>query len=448
MKPSKTLPAYLSSGEKARLIPVAKESNKEQKATSALLAAIQSVDEFGKGVLSAVGASIGKTSKIECFTEIVFKGDEKEKNSRPDGLIIVKTGSREWRALVEAKVGNNELNSQQIETYIDLARKHKVDAVITISNQTTALLTHHPVTINKNKLKKVGLYHWSWLFLLTEAILWEQHKGLSDPDQAYILSELVRYLQHESTGLLGSRSLKPGWKEVYDKIHAKAPLNRASAEVAETVESWHQLCKYMALDLSLKIGRTVPIHLSKSHQKAQNTRVSDDVEELLQTKTLSCEFSIPDAASHVKFSADFGLRSVTFSMSLKAPKDKTTTKGKIGWLLRQLKNTESKEKIKISATWPSRKQDTRATLLELEEHGYTRLEQENTSSQPTGFEITHSYDLMAKFKAIKSFPEEVATMLPKFYEDIGQYLQEWRPKAPKIVAKEADRQTNSAMPLD
>ena len=79
MKDKNLLPFYLAQGAKARLIPVCKDSNKEQKATSALLAVVQSVEEFGKESLNSVGASVGKTSKIECYTEIVLKGEEKSK---------------------------------------------------------------------------------------------------------------------------------------------------------------------------------------------------------------------------------------------------------------------------------------------------------------------------------------------------------------------------------
>lgn len=439
MKDKTLLPSYLAQGAKARLIPVCKDSNKEQKATSVLLAVVQSVEEFGKESLNSVGASVGKTSKIECYTEIVLKGEEKSKGNRPDGLIVVKTGSREWKALVEAKVGNNELSPQQVEGYVDLARKHGVDAVITISNQAATLLTHHPVAISKGKLKKVGLYHWSWSFLLAEAILWEKHKGLSDPDQAYILSELVRYLQHDSSGVLGTRTLKSGWKEICQKIQVGGTVNKNSADAREAVESWHQLCRDVALDLSLDIGRTVPVYLSRKHSKDQNARLQDDVEQLISANTLECELDVPEAASKLKITADFLRKSVTCSMCLRAPEDKATTRGKIGWLLRQLKQTEGKASTYIRASWPSRMPDTQARLVELEEQGFEVLDNNNSNAQPIAFEIFQTTDLAAKFKGVKVFPEEFAKMVPMFYESVGQFLVPWQPKAPKVIDKASEQ---------
>ncbi len=61
-------------------------------------------------------------SRIETYTEIVLKNRPSNLKDRPDGLIVVKTGKREWRALVEAKVGSSELTTEQIEKYRHLAK--------------------------------------------------------------------------------------------------------------------------------------------------------------------------------------------------------------------------------------------------------------------------------------------------------------------------------------
>ncbi len=148
----KNLPDILAKGEPARLIPVVADTRKEQRATSALLAVIGSVAEYGRVLLSVVGAPVGKTSRIRCFTEVEFKRQPKEIRQRPDGLIQVQTGKRIWSAIVEAKVGNAVLDAEQIEAYVDIARLVGADAVITISNQFAARPTHHPVTVSKRKL--------------------------------------------------------------------------------------------------------------------------------------------------------------------------------------------------------------------------------------------------------------------------------------------------------
>ena len=72
-------------------------------------------------------------------------------NDKPDGLIIVENGANTWTALVEAKVGNNKLVEEQIERYLDLARAHNIDALITISNQLAVLPTFNPLPLAKTE---------------------------------------------------------------------------------------------------------------------------------------------------------------------------------------------------------------------------------------------------------------------------------------------------------
>lgn len=103
------------------------------------------VEELGATLLGTVGQKIGKMAVISTFTEVVFKGQKTDINDRPGGLIIVKIGKREWRALVEAKVGNSKLDEAQIERYRTIAKNHGIDCVITLSNQFATSPLHHPL---------------------------------------------------------------------------------------------------------------------------------------------------------------------------------------------------------------------------------------------------------------------------------------------------------------
>ena len=109
--------------ERARLFPVSGiggADEQERRATSALLAVVQSVREFGRAMTVPMGAPAGRLS---AFIEVPFTDGEKQ--LRPDGLIQVAPGQRTWTALVEVKTGRNELKAGQIESYLDLARKSR-----------------------------------------------------------------------------------------------------------------------------------------------------------------------------------------------------------------------------------------------------------------------------------------------------------------------------------
>lgn len=175
----------------ARLIPISSASGveaQERRLTSALLAVMQAVPEFGRSLLKPLGAP---GSRLECFIEVPFKlGDH---TFRPDGVITGARGEKMWSALVETKTAANPLEPAQMNAYLDLARDLEFDAVLSISNQYVSAATEYPIEVDKRKLRRVKLHHWSWVDILTEAIVQADHRGVSDPDQAYILNELIRY---------------------------------------------------------------------------------------------------------------------------------------------------------------------------------------------------------------------------------------------------------------
>lgn len=108
------------SWHEARLIPtsgISGAEEQERRATSALLAVMSVVKEFSKAALGPVGAISGK---VETFVEVPFMLEGQRRY--PDGLIRVTRGSRTWTALVEVKTGKNDLQTEQLENYLDIAR--------------------------------------------------------------------------------------------------------------------------------------------------------------------------------------------------------------------------------------------------------------------------------------------------------------------------------------
>jgi hypothetical protein len=186
--------------ERARLFPISGiggADEQERRASSALLAVIHSVREFGRAITAPMGAPPGRLST---FIEVPF--DDGDKKLRPDGLIQVVAGHRTWTALVEIKTGRHDLIPGQIESYMDVARRHKFDALLTISNQVVAVPGVHPVKLAKSRAQAARLYHLSWSQIRTEALVQQANRSVGDPDQAWILAEFIRYLEHPRSGAI------------------------------------------------------------------------------------------------------------------------------------------------------------------------------------------------------------------------------------------------------
>jgi len=431
------LPEYLASGEKARLIPVVSDGSKEGRATSILLANLSCVKELAEVFFGSLGLRLGARSSIDVYTEIVLTEKGTKEKLRPDGLIVINTGRSQWKALVEAKIGKAELDCDQVRDYMALAKKYNIDAVITISNQYSAMPRHHPIHFKKSDLKGVDLFHFSWMFILTEAILLLKSMGVKDEEQRFLLDEMVRYYDHPSVGVTSFSSMNAEWKDVNIKVRSGSNLTKTSEEVQNTVISWHQEARDLCLIMSRSLAVPVTLRLNRKHAKDPLARIKDDCETLAASQILACELDIPDAVSPLKVTADLTRRVVDCSMSLNAPKDKQRASAKLNWLLRQLKDTKH-EDIFIKAYTMGRGNNPQVRLEDIRQNPDSLILYEGVEINPTAFDVMISVDLAGKFAGRNTFIEAVEKVVTDFYELAGQNLQGWTPPAPKVRKETAD----------
>jgi hypothetical protein len=387
------------------------------------------VDEFAEVLLSPLGAPTGKRAKIHVWLEPVFKGDKNASKDRPDGLIVVDNGRRVWRALVEAKVKGAELDKNQIERYLDIAKAQGINAVVTISNQFVATSTQSPCEINKQKLKKVSLYHWSWSYLRTEAKIQLSKSTVSDPDQAYILNEYVRYLDHDSAGVNEFEQMGKEWVEACKIYFAKSKVDKASTIGTSVVSDWDELMRCTALNMSRALDTNVTTVYSSKERKDPDTRIELMKNTFINTGELKSSLYVPGAASPISVEADLTCRSVTVSMWLDAPKDKKRASATVTWLLRQLTKTED-ESILIVAKWLGRIPDSCAELGLIRTDADVLIGNRN-GAIPRAFEIKTVSDLGGKFTQRRNFVPEVISRVTNFYNSVGQHIVPWQAPPPK-----------------
>ena len=428
----KDLPEGLIRGEPARLFPVLADTSKEGRSTSIFLACLGSVREYAHVLLATVGQRLGPRAGVRTYTEIGFAQGDDPSSQRPDGLVVVAIGKREWKALVEAKIGNVALNQEQVERYLELARKNRADAVITISNQFTATPSHHPLSLpSKGKAKsKVELYHWSWMFLLTQADLLLSNEDVADDDQRFILREMVRFLTHDSAGVKGFDRMPPAWSDLVQRVGAGAQLSAKAAEVEEVIGAWHQEVRDLALILSRMVGVAVDVKLPRAHLADHTARVRADAEELASSHTLSARVAVPDAAAPIEICADASRRTLSASMVLRAPTDRKSAKARLNWLLRQLQKTPP-EDLHIRLHWQGRGPHTQHPLGELQQDADIAVREQGDKQLHT-FEVCGVWQLGGRFGQRKNFVADLENLVPGFYQHVGQHLKAHQPPAPRV----------------
>lgn len=408
----------------ARLIPVSSASGveaQERRLASALMAVMGAVPEFGYSLLKPLGAPSGK---IETFIEVPFRlGD---RAIRPDGVITVTRAGKTWSAIVEAKVASNQLDAAQMNAYLDLARELEFEAVISISNQYVTSSTDYPIEIDKRKLRKVRLQHWSWIDLLTQAVVDKEYRGVKDPDQAYILGELIRYLSDPRSGAVAFEGMGSGWTATREGAREQT-LRKTDAAVISTASRWDDLVRYLGLSLTTELGRRVEQTLPVAERTAASRRQML-IESLVTSGRLYANLQVPDVAGPLTIVADLRSRQVIASTTIDAPRE-GTSRGRVSWLLRQLQTAP--DGLKVEARLAYRSASLAAALAAVRED--PSVIYPGPGKEIRGFGLSLSSNMGVKRDAGRgSFVESVSNVSETFYGEVLQKLRPWKAAPPKL----------------
>jgi hypothetical protein len=391
---------------------------------------MMAVPEFGKALLAEVGAPKGRVST---FIEVQLKGDD-GKLSIPDGVAVVNYGKTTWRCLVEVKTSNVPLKQEQVHRYLDMARAHNFNTVLTISNQITGSTHECPVEVPKNKLRKTDLRHLSWWRILTEAVVQHRHRGIADPDQQWILGELVAYLDHEASGAGGFQDMGESWISVRNAARSGV-LRAANVGEREVAHRWEQFIEYLALGLSQDLGREV----RSVQRRSGGERIEADVKRLVETGRLEAALRVPDAVGPITVEADLGAQSVTTSVLVKAPQEHRP-RARINWMLRQLPR-EGPDDLRIDVSFHNVRETTSCLLREARESPQRLLSATDAKRAPRDFTLALVRPLGTKRgKGKGSFVRETRQQAVNFYRTLVQDLRAWQPSPPKLPAEPVERQ--------
>ncbi|GIF04078.1 stress response protein [Actinoplanes siamensis] len=414
----------------ARLIPTSGingADEQERRATSALLAVMSAVREFGRALTQPYGAPAGV---VQTFIEVPFTlGDGK---SFPDGLIRVARGQRQWTALVEVKTGTNELQPEQLERYLDIAKEQGFDALITISNEIPPVAGQHPTRIDKRKLKKVALHHLPWSEVLTVAVMQKEYRGVADPDQAWILGELIRYLEHPKSGALEFSDMGPSWVAVRESVGA-GTLRAADAAAPEIAGRFDALVRYAGLRLGRKLGTDVVPALTRKEQAEPMSRTQALVGQLATTGTMTAALRIPGAVGTLSVTADLRAAKITCHVDVEAPREGRPTT-RVNWLIRQLK--DAPETVRLESYALHARGAGSAELLRVVRENPAVLVSDPAKDLRTFRVALISAAGTKRGRGRGAFIDSVLDAIDDFYSQVIQNLKPWMPAPPRLRSAE------------
>ncbi|KPI14961.1 stress protein [Actinobacteria bacterium OK074] len=301
----------------ARLFPVSalkSDRERESRATSVLLSVMAQVPEFGRRLTAAFGAPAGR---METFTEVALPNGESPR--RPDGVLRVERAGKLWTALVETKTNGNPLKQDQVQAYADIAGRRGYEAVVTLSNDVA--LEGSPlveVKTDGRRKHKVALWHLSWAEVAHQAQMLIRHEGVGNASHAWLLQELLHYLQHDNSGCHGFQNMGPAWVPVRNAIDDET-LCQGDPRAVEVVESWERLVRQVCLRLGGELGQKVlPVRRSGrgTDPRVRRAALAD---RLCEAGKLDTELRIEGTPGILALSADLRTGKLRTSFEIAAP---------------------------------------------------------------------------------------------------------------------------------
>lgn len=417
---------------RARLIPVSGISSQkeaETRAASAVLAVLSVVRDLSIELFAPLGASRAAKAVVETFTEPQFTLDGRK--VRPDGLVRISYGKTSWVALVEIKTGDMLLEADQLNDYWNVAREQGFDAVVTISNEIAASAGVHPTAGLKVRANsKVNVHHISWTALLTAAVMVKVHRGVDDAEQAWIVGELIRYLEHPASGAMAFDDMGPNWVAVRDTAR-DGVLRKNDDAVREVAHRWDQLLRFACLRLGSAVGSEVR-HIVSRAQQDPKARSSYLVDSLCAGKPLDGTLRIPNAVGDVDLYADLKARRVMATVSVPAPEDRGG-RARCSWMVNQL--GDAPRSLVIEAFAKNARTPTVVPLAAALEDRDLLLGPDKR--EPVRFRLTLTTEMGMSRKTgarAPGFIDSVTNLLEGFYGSVVQPITPWYPKAPRISA--------------
>ncbi len=335
---------------------------------------------------------------------------------------------------MEVKTGDGELTSEQVTRYIDMAKKHGFDSVLTISGAITSSVDDLPMSIHGTKLRMVPVKHLSWWRIITEAVVQERYRGISDPDQAWILQELIAYLDHEASGAGGFKDMGAGWVAARDAAHA-GTLRAADSGAKDICQQFDRFTDYLALGLEQDLG--VDVTVVRPKKSTVDDRLSVALSRLVDDGCLGASIRIEDTAGALDLRADLRTKRVSTACTIKAPEEsKPLTR--IKWLIRQL--DEAPADVRVDVIFKGTSETTSSLLGAARESPESLLSPTDAKREPRGFVVELMRPMGSKRGKDKgSFVGDAKAQVGEFYRLVLQHVSTWRPKPARLrEAEEAD----------
>ena len=336
-------------------------------------------------------------------------------------------------ALLEVKTGTNKLDQTQFDKYLELAREHDFNAIITVSSQPAQTNTYPPLNV-KYKGSKICIIHLSWERLLREAQLLIRQDTVGDTDQQYILKEWIKYLLNPNAKIMSDHIVGDYWQDILKSASNKR-LKSSKEKLEQFVQDWVGFLRFQTFRLRAKLGENVDIKLRLKEQKYSSQYIKRLMDECLNDGHMSSSIQTSHAVAPIDVTFKLDSRKILFSVNLKPPEDKDRRK-QIIWLRNeQLKNIDdSLPDLLLVIEWKFRNILTEINVTDAIKdrkniESAIRMDKIGNDIGIKSFRIEWITDIARKKSDVFT---SIGDNMEEFYRTVIQNLKVYVPSTPKI----------------
>ncbi len=291
-------------------------SQASKAAAAAYLSLISGVEKIGEVILSRMGF---EKAPFHCLPGATFQltGPNSSIEVETDGHIEIQVGRTPRTAIVEVCIGDNKLDPKRITLLQKLAKQEGFDAVITIGNSHPTEDGLPPIKLDRRRLKKIPVCHFSWESLFSAAKAYGDNA--EERCEQWILSEWLEYMEDSDHPIALRYGLGPHWEAV-EKMAREDNLKSQSKELVSVSESWRGYLLMLAAQFSSKLRTKVVVRAPDGELSNSELHTSRIANRLANNQCLSgrlqgtgmqgnLHLSLLPATGEAKFSVDLPIPS-------------------------------------------------------------------------------------------------------------------------------------------